>query len=126
MRSTAWMVSPSNARASPSRDFGALTFGTTATAASDGSGGVVATEERIGQPARLSHFDLGTGKEAQGGVFPQGTLSLLTSGRVLFQGSEVAVLPQFTSTYGTAATLAFALRSIGSQMSTPTRRFLRA
>jgi len=71
----------------------------------DGSGGVVATEERIGQPARLSHFDLGTGKEAQGGAFPQGTLSLLTSGRVLFQGSEVAVLPQFTSTYGTAATL---------------------
>ena len=70
----------------------------------DASGGVVATEERIGQPARLSHFDLGTGKEAPGGAFPQGTLSLLTSGRVLFHGSAVAVLPQFTSTSGTAAT----------------------
>jgi len=71
----------------------------------DGSGAVVATEERIGQPARLSHFDLATGKETPGGAFPQATGSLLTSGRVLYQGSEVAVLPQFTSTYGTAVTL---------------------
>ncbi|QMU71899.1 PQQ-binding-like beta-propeller repeat protein [Streptacidiphilus sp. P02-A3a] len=71
----------------------------------DGSGAVVATEERIGQPARLSHFDLVTGKETAGGGFPQSTGSLLTAGRVLFQGSEVAVLPEFTSTYSTAATL---------------------
>ena len=71
----------------------------------DGSGAVVATEERIGQPATLSHFDLVTGKETPGGAFPQSTGSLLTSGRVLYQGSLVAVLPQFTSTYGTAATL---------------------
>lgn len=71
----------------------------------DGSGAVVATEERIGQPATLSHFDLVTGKETPGGAFPQSTGSLLTSGRVLYQGSTVAVLPQFTSTYSTAATL---------------------
>jgi len=70
----------------------------------DGLGAVVATEERIGQPARLSHFDLSLGKEVPGGAFPQGTGSLLTAGRVLFQGSQVAVLPQFTSTWGTAAT----------------------
>jgi PQQ-like domain len=71
----------------------------------DGAGAVVATEERIGQPAMLSHFDLGTGKETPGGAFPQATGSLLTAGRLLFQGSDVAVLPEFTSTYGTAATL---------------------
>ena len=65
---------------------------------------MVATEERIGQPARLSHFDLGSGKETAGGSFPQATGSLLTSGRVLYQGAQVFVLPQFTSTYSTAAT----------------------
>ncbi len=70
----------------------------------DGATAVVATEERIGQPARLSHFDLGTGKETAGGSFPQATGSLLTSGRVLYQGTQVFVLPQFTSTYSTAAT----------------------
>ena len=78
----------------------------------DGASAVVATEERIGQPARLSHFDLGTGKETAGGSFPQATGSLLTSGRVLYQGTQVFVLPQFTSTYNTAAT-AFASSSSG-------------
>ena len=70
----------------------------------DGSGAVVATEERIGQPARLSHFDLTTGKESAGGAFPKATDSLLTAGRVLYNSSLVVVLPQFTSTYGTAVT----------------------
>ncbi|WP_034090537.1 outer membrane protein assembly factor BamB family protein [Streptacidiphilus albus] len=70
----------------------------------DGASAVVATEERIGQPARLSHFDLGTGKETAGGSFPQATGSLLTSGRVLYQGNQVFTLPQFTSTYSTAVT----------------------
>jgi hypothetical protein len=70
----------------------------------DSSGVVIATEEQIGQPARLSHFDLTTGKEAAGGSFPQGTGSLLTSGRVFYQGSLVVALPEFTSTYSTAAT----------------------
>ena len=53
----------------------------------------------------VTAFDLATGKETPGGAFPQATGSLLTSGRVLYQGSLVAVLPQFTSTYGTAVTL---------------------
>ncbi|QMU78493.1 PQQ-binding-like beta-propeller repeat protein [Streptacidiphilus sp. PB12-B1b] len=70
----------------------------------DASGAVVATEERLGQPARLSHFDLATGKESPGGAFPQATGSLLTAGRVLYQGNLVVVVPQFTSTYATSAT----------------------
>ena len=70
----------------------------------DGNDAVVATEERIGQPARLSHFDLTTGKETPGGGFPQNTGSLLTSGRILYQGNLVVALPEFTSTYSTAAT----------------------
>ena len=70
----------------------------------DGNDAVVATEERIGQSARLSHFDLATGKETPGGGFPQNTGSLLTSGRLLYQGNLVVALPEFTSTYSTAAT----------------------
>ncbi|MEY9837679.1 PQQ-binding-like beta-propeller repeat protein [Streptacidiphilus sp. EB103A] len=70
----------------------------------DGNDAVVATEERIGQAARLSHFDLATGKETPGGGFPQNTGSLLTSGRILYQGNLVVALPEFTSTYSTAAT----------------------
>lgn len=70
----------------------------------DGNNAVVATEERIGQAARLSHFDLGTGKETPGGGFPQNTGSLLTSGRILYQGNLVVALPEFTSTYSSAAT----------------------
>ncbi|MEY9968941.1 hypothetical protein ABIA33_007028 [Streptacidiphilus sp. MAP12-16] len=71
----------------------------------DGTAAVVATEERLGQPARLGHYDLATGNESVGGNFPQGTGSLLTSGRVLYQSNVVAVLPEFTSTYNTSATL---------------------
>ena len=70
----------------------------------DGTAAVLATEEQIGQLARLSHFDLATGKEAAGGSFPQGTGSLLTSGRVLYQSNLVVSLPEFTSTYNSAAT----------------------
>jgi outer membrane protein assembly factor BamB len=70
----------------------------------DGNDAVVATEERIGQAARLSHFDLSTGKETPGGGFPQNTGSLLTSGRILYQGNLVVALPEFTSTYSSAAT----------------------
>jgi hypothetical protein len=70
----------------------------------DGTAAVVATEERIGQPAKLSHFDLSTGNEVPGGSFPQGTGSLLTSGRVLYSGDLVGVLPEFTNPYGTSAT----------------------
>lgn len=70
----------------------------------DGTAAVVATEERVGQQAKLSHFDLATGKEVPGGNFPTGTGSLLTSGRVLYKDSLVAVLPEFTSTYGTSLT----------------------
>ncbi|MEZ0089319.1 PQQ-binding-like beta-propeller repeat protein [Streptacidiphilus sp. EB129] len=69
----------------------------------DGTAAVVATEERLGQPARLSHYDLATGKESPGGGFPQGTGSILTSSRVLYQSNFVAALPEFTSTYNTAA-----------------------
>jgi len=76
----------------------------------DGSAVVIATEEQIGQPARLSHFDPTTGKESPGGSFPQGTGSLLTSGRVFYQGNLVVALPEFTSTYNTAAT-AFSVAS---------------
>jgi hypothetical protein len=71
----------------------------------DTGAAVVATEERIGQPAKLSHFDLATGKETPGGGFPQGTGSLLTSGRVLYRSGLVGVLPEFTTPYGTSATL---------------------
>lgn len=71
----------------------------------DSGAAVVASEERIGQPARLSHYDLATGKENPGGQFPQGTGSLLTSGRVLYRTDLVTVLPEFTIPYGTSATL---------------------
>ncbi|MFC1414960.1 PQQ-binding-like beta-propeller repeat protein [Streptacidiphilus sp. N1-12] len=71
----------------------------------DSTAAVVATEERIGQQARLSHFDLTTGKESSGGNFPRGTGSLLTSGRILYRGSLVAVLPEFTNPYGSSATV---------------------
>jgi hypothetical protein len=70
----------------------------------DGSSAVVATDERVGQPARLSNFDLATGTETVGGTFPQGTGSLLGSGRVLLRGSLVVALPEYTGSYNTSAT----------------------
>ena len=70
----------------------------------DGSAAVVATDERVGQPARLSNFDLTTGTETVGGTFPQGTGSLLGSGRVLLRGSLVVALPEYTGSYNTSAT----------------------
>ncbi|MEY9871094.1 hypothetical protein ABH931_000559 [Streptacidiphilus sp. MAP12-33] len=70
----------------------------------DGSAAVVATDERVGQPARLSHFDLTSGAETVGGTFPQGTGSLLGSGRVLLRSSLVVALPEYTGSYNTSAT----------------------
>jgi hypothetical protein len=70
----------------------------------DGSAAVVATDERVGQPARLSNFDLASGAETVGGTFPQGTGSLLGSGRVLLRGSLVVALPEYTGSYNTSAT----------------------
>ncbi|MBF9073043.1 outer membrane protein assembly factor BamB family protein [Streptacidiphilus fuscans] len=70
----------------------------------DGNDAVVATDERLGQPARLSHFDLTSGTETVGGTFPQGTGSLLGSGRVLYRGSTVVALPEYTGSYSTAVT----------------------
>ncbi|MEZ0070306.1 hypothetical protein ABIA32_006358 [Streptacidiphilus sp. MAP12-20] len=70
----------------------------------DGSAVIVATDERVGQPARLSHFDLTSGTETVGGTFPQGTGSLLGSGRVLFRTSLVVALPEYTGSYNTSVT----------------------
>ncbi|MEY9847316.1 PQQ-binding-like beta-propeller repeat protein [Streptacidiphilus sp. MAP5-3] len=70
----------------------------------DGNDAVVATDERLGQPARLSHFDLTSGTETVGGTFPQGTGSLLGSGRVLYRDSTVVSLPEYTGSYNTAVT----------------------
>ncbi|WP_037571556.1 outer membrane protein assembly factor BamB family protein [Phaeacidiphilus oryzae] len=70
----------------------------------DGQSVVMATEERTGQQARLSKLALGDGKETQGGGFPNGTGSLLTSGRVVMDNDLIATLPAFTTTYATAVT----------------------
>jgi hypothetical protein len=70
----------------------------------NGPAAVVATDERVGQPARLSNFDLTSGAETVGGTFPQGTGSLLGSGRVVLHGSLVVALPEFTGSYNTSAT----------------------
>jgi len=70
----------------------------------DGDALVVATEERTDQPAHLSRFALSDGTEAAGGGFPRGTGSVLTSGRLLVDDTLVVAVPNFTSTYGTAAT----------------------
>ncbi|MFD0328488.1 PQQ-binding-like beta-propeller repeat protein [Streptacidiphilus monticola] len=71
----------------------------------DDTAAVVATEERLGQPARLSRLDLTTGKETVGGQFPQNTGSLLGSGRLLLRDRVVVALPEYTTSYHTAATL---------------------
>ncbi|MFD7583671.1 hypothetical protein, partial [Kitasatospora sp. NPDC059817] len=64
---------------------------------------VLAADERRDQPARLSRFPLAGGQEATGGNFPQGTGSLLVSGRVLIGGGRVVVMPEHSANYGTAA-----------------------
>ncbi|MFJ3215936.1 PQQ-binding-like beta-propeller repeat protein [Kitasatospora sp. NPDC086801] len=69
----------------------------------DGGALVLAADERRDQPARLSRFPLAGGQETIGGNFPQGTGSLLVSGRVLIGGGRVVVMPEHSANYGTAA-----------------------
>ncbi|MEU6234085.1 PQQ-binding-like beta-propeller repeat protein [Kitasatospora sp. NPDC047058] len=69
----------------------------------DGGALVLAADERLDQPAHLSRFSLASGQEAVGGNFPQGTGSLLVSGRVLTGGGQVVVVPEHAATFGTAS-----------------------
>ncbi len=64
---------------------------------------LLAADERLGQPARLSRFALDGGRETVGGGFPQGTGSLLIAGRVLIGGGKVVAVPEHSATFGTAA-----------------------
>ncbi|MER7757799.1 PQQ-binding-like beta-propeller repeat protein [Kitasatospora sp. NPDC097643] len=69
----------------------------------DGGALVLAADERLDQPARLSRIPLAGGTEATGGGFPQGTGSLLVSGRVLIGDGQVVVIPEHSANFGTAA-----------------------
>lgn len=64
---------------------------------------LLAADERLGQPARLSRFALAGGQETVGGNFPQGTGSLLIAGRVLIGSGTVVAVPEHSATFGTAA-----------------------
>ena len=64
---------------------------------------LVAADERLGQPARLSRFALANGQETVGGTFPQGTGSQLTAGRVLIGGGKVVAVPEHSATFGIAS-----------------------
>ncbi|MFC9329893.1 PQQ-binding-like beta-propeller repeat protein [Kitasatospora sp. NPDC057015] len=64
---------------------------------------LLAADERLGQPARLSRFALSGGDETVGGNFPQGTGSLLIAGRVLIGGGKVIAVPEHSSTFGVAS-----------------------
>ncbi|MFE3112339.1 PQQ-binding-like beta-propeller repeat protein [Kitasatospora indigofera] len=64
---------------------------------------LLAADERLGQPARLSRFALADGTETVGGNFPQGTGSLLISGRVLLGGGKVIAVPEHSANFGVAA-----------------------
>ncbi|MFC8450532.1 PQQ-binding-like beta-propeller repeat protein [Kitasatospora sp. NPDC057223] len=64
---------------------------------------LLAADERLGQPARLSRFALASGQETVGGSFPQGTGSLLIAGRVLIGGDEVVAVPEHSATFGIAS-----------------------
>ena len=64
---------------------------------------LLAADERLGQPARLSRFALASGQETLGGTFPQGTGSLLIAGRVLLGGGKVVAVPEHSATFGIAA-----------------------
>ncbi|MCX5210146.1 PQQ-binding-like beta-propeller repeat protein [Kitasatospora sp. NBC_00240] len=64
---------------------------------------LLAADERLGQPARLSRFALADGTETVGGNFPQGTGSLLIAGRVLLGGGKVIAVPEHSATFGVAA-----------------------
>jgi len=63
---------------------------------------LLAVDERLDQPAHLSRFAATGGQETAGGAYPQGTGSLLTSGRVLTGGGKVVVLPEHSTNFGTA------------------------
>ncbi|MFD0276795.1 PQQ-binding-like beta-propeller repeat protein [Kitasatospora sp. NPDC127111] len=69
----------------------------------DGGGLVLAADERLDQPAHLSRFALASGQESVGGNFPQGTGSLLVSGRILIGGGQVVAVPEHAATFGTAS-----------------------
>ncbi|MFJ9952542.1 PQQ-binding-like beta-propeller repeat protein [Kitasatospora sp. NPDC091207] len=69
----------------------------------DGGALVLAADERRDQPAHLSRFALAGGQETVGGNFPQGTGSLLVSGRVLIGGGRVVAVPEHSANFGTAA-----------------------
>ncbi|WP_327682012.1 outer membrane protein assembly factor BamB family protein [Kitasatospora sp. NBC_00458] len=68
----------------------------------DGGALVLAFDERLEQPAHLSRFALDGGRETVGGNFPQGTGSLLISGRVLIGGGRVVAVPEHSTNFGTA------------------------
>ncbi|MGK4580431.1 outer membrane protein assembly factor BamB family protein [Kitasatospora sp. HPMI-4] len=63
---------------------------------------MLAVDERLDQPAHLSRFALTGGQESTGGAYPQGTGSLLTSGRVLMGGDKVVAVPEHSTNFGTA------------------------
>ncbi|MEU1510360.1 PQQ-binding-like beta-propeller repeat protein [Kitasatospora sp. NPDC005748] len=69
----------------------------------DGGALVLAADERLEQPAHLSRFALAGGQETVGGNFPQGTGSLLVSGRVLIGGGRVVAVPEHSANFGIAA-----------------------
>ncbi|MFJ5119482.1 PQQ-binding-like beta-propeller repeat protein [Kitasatospora sp. NPDC088548] len=64
---------------------------------------VLAADERRERPAHLSRFTLDGGGEAMGGSFPQGTGSLLVSGRVLIGGGKVVAVPEHSANFGIAS-----------------------
>ncbi|MFJ8434419.1 PQQ-binding-like beta-propeller repeat protein [Kitasatospora sp. NPDC094019] len=68
----------------------------------DGGALVLAVDERLDQPAHLSRFALGDGRQTVGGNFPPGTGSLLVSGRVLIGGGRVVAVPEHSTNFGTA------------------------
>ncbi|WP_441249650.1 outer membrane protein assembly factor BamB family protein [Kitasatospora sp. McL0602] len=63
---------------------------------------LLAVDERLDQPAHLSRFPLTGGQETAGGAYPQGTGSLLTSGRVLAGGGKFVVVPDHSANFGIA------------------------
>ncbi|MFF2039673.1 PQQ-binding-like beta-propeller repeat protein [Kitasatospora sp. NPDC058170] len=69
----------------------------------DGGALVLAADERLEQPAHLSRFALAGGQETVGGNFPQGTGSLLVSGRVLIGGGQVVAIPEHSANFGIAS-----------------------
>lgn len=63
---------------------------------------LLATEERLDQPAHLSRYAVADGRATIGGGYPQGTGSLLISGRVLTGGGKVVALPEHAANFGVA------------------------